>query len=141
MCERVAYTTFVYSSLSISSTASSGPATGTVVPGGISSLFDIVATVTLTVSNSGTVDAAEVAQLYLGLPSSAPTTPVRQLRGFQKTSIAAGANATMKFELRRKDLSYWDVSEKRWVLPSGNFKVEVGASSRNLKLNGTIAVV
>jgi beta-glucosidase len=107
----------------------------------VSSLFDVVATVTATISNSGTVDAAEVAQLYLGLPSSAPTTPVRQLRGFQKTSIAAGASTTVKFDLRRKDLSYWDVSGKRWVLPSGSFKVEVGASSRDLKLNGTIAVV
>jgi beta-glucosidase len=47
----------------------------------------------------------------------------------------------VKFDLRRKDLSYWDVSGKRWVLPSGSFKVEVGASSRDLKLNGTIAVV
>jgi beta-glucosidase len=46
----------------------------------------------------------------------------------------------VKFELRRKDLSYWDASGKRWVLPAGNFKVEVGASSKDLRLNGSIVV-
>ena len=136
----IAYTTFNYSSLSIASTATSGPATGTTVPGGVSSLFDIVATVTATISNSGTVDGAEVAQLYLGLPSSAPATPVKQLRGFDKKSIKVGESATVKFELRRKDLSYWDTAGKRWVLPAGSFKVEVGGSSKDLKLNGAITV-
>ncbi|EHL02638.1 putative beta-glucosidase L [Glarea lozoyensis 74030] len=116
------------------------PATGNIVPGGISSLFDIVATVTMTLSNSGAVSGAEVAQLYLGFPSSAPSTPVRQLRGFQKTLVAGGASTTVKFELRRKDLSYWDASGKRWVLPAGNFKVEVGASSKDLRLSGSIVV-
>ena len=124
----------------MNSSAISGPVTGTIVPGGVSSLFDVVASVTATITNSGTVDAAEVAQLYIGYPSSAPATPVRQLRGFQKPTIAAGASTTVQFDLRRKDLSYWDASGKGWVLPSGTFKVEVGASSRDLGLTESIVV-
>jgi beta-glucosidase len=135
-----AYTTFNYSTIAISGTPASGPESGSTIPGGASSLFDIVATITATITNSGTVTASEVAQLYIGLPSSAPATPVRQLRGFQKLSVKAGDTATAKFDLRRKDLSYWDTSGKVWTLPKGTFVVEVGASSRDLRLSGKIEV-
>ncbi|KAG9231465.1 glycoside hydrolase superfamily [Amylocarpus encephaloides] len=136
----LSYTTFNYTALSITSTATSGPATGATVPGGASSLFDTVATITATITNSGPVPGAEVAQLYLGLPSSAPATPVRQLRGFEKQMLQVGESASVTFELRRKDLSYWDVGGKRWVLPAGSFRVEVGGSSRDLRLSGMMTV-
>ncbi|RDL40395.1 (Trans)glycosidase [Venustampulla echinocandica] len=134
----LSYSTFNYSSISISGTPTSGPESGPTVPGGAASLFEVVATVTATITNSGSVTAAEVAQLYLGLPSSAPATPVRQLRGFDKVSIKAGESATVKFELRRRDLSYWDSSAKKWVLPKGTFTIDVGASSRDLRLSGKL---
>ncbi len=44
----------------------------------------------------------------------------------------------MTFKLRRKDLSYWDSAGKKWTLPTGSFNVFVGASSRDLRLNGTL---
>jgi beta-glucosidase len=133
----LSYTTFSYSDLSISalstSTGSSAKA-----PGGLSNLYDIVASVSATVTNNGTVTGAEVAQLYIGLPASAPASPPKQLRGFQKAKIAAGANAKVTFNLRRKDLSYWDTGSQAWVLPTGSFKVSVGASSRDIRLTGTL---
>lgn len=119
-------------------TPTSGPESGSTVPGGTTSLFDVVATITATVTNSGTVPAAEVAQLYLGFPDSAPDIPVRQLRGFEKTNIQPGESATAKFELRRKDISYWDTASKKWNVPKGTFNVDVGSSSRDLRLNGKI---
>jgi len=133
----LSYTTFTYSSLQISQ---SGLTNGTSVPtpGGLTSLYDIVATVTATITNSGTVTGAEIAQLYITLPSSAPTTPVRQLRGFQKLLLAPKQSGTVAFQLRRKDLSFWSVQLQRWVVPSGNFIVNVGASSRDLRLTGTL---
>lgn len=93
---------------------------------------------TATITNSGTVEGAEVAQLYIGLPSIAPSTPVRQLRGFSKINLAAGESGTVTFSLRRKDLSYWDTDAQKWVTPPGEFTVSVGASSRNLTLTGTM---
>ena len=133
-----AYTTFNYSDLAITGSPTSGPESGETIPGGASSLFEIAARVTATIKNTGSVVAAEVSQLYIGFPSSAPETPVRQLRGFQKLSIKPGESVTARFDLREKDLSYWDSTAKKWVLPKGDFKVEVGASSRDLKLTGKL---
>ncbi len=133
----LSYTTFAYSNLAVSALGTTN--TPGTAPGGPKNLFDILATVTATITNNGTVAGAEVAQLYIGLPSSAPATPVRQLRGFDKISLAAAASGTVTFNLRRKDLSYWDASAEQWVLPSGAFTVSVGASSRDLRLTGTLS--
>lgn len=133
----LSYTTFSYSALTISALSTTPGSTAT-IPGGVANLYDIVATVTAGITNNGTVIGAEVAQLYIGLPSSAPATPVRQLRGFDKISLAAGKSGTVTFNLRRKDLSYWDTAGAKWVMPSGRFAVSVGASSRDLRLTGTL---
>lgn len=137
-----AYTTFNYSDLQVTKTsnATAGPATGEARPGGRADLFDDVTYVTATVTNTGSVAGAEVAQLYISLPDSVPGTPLRQLRGFTKLSITPGQKATAKFSLRRRDLSYWDVTKQEWILPSGLFTVSVGASSRILPLKGTITI-
>lgn len=95
---------------------------------------------TATITNSGSVAGAEVAQLYLSLPSGAPATPPKQLRGFQKLFLEAGASGTVTFNLRKKDLSYWDVPSQNWIVPSGTFGVSVGASSRDLRLTGSFDV-
>ncbi|KAL7783654.1 glycoside hydrolase family 3 protein [Trichoderma ceciliae] len=136
----LSYTKFDYSRLSVTSTARSGPATGAVVPGGPSDLFENVATITVDVKNSGQVTGAEVPQLYLTYPSSAPRTPVKQLRGFAKLSLVAGQTGTATFNIRKRDLSYWDVKTQKWVVPSGTFGVSVGASSRDIRLSGSLSV-
>ncbi|KAG8160837.1 hypothetical protein KVR01_009101 [Diaporthe batatas] len=136
----LSYTNFSYSKLSVTSTAVSGPATGPVAPGGRSDLFQDLATVTATITNSGSVAGAEVPQLYLTLPSGAPAAPPKQLRGFTKLSLQPGASGTATFNLRRRDLSYWDVRSQNWIVPKGNFGISVGASSRDVRLNGSIVV-
>jgi beta-glucosidase len=99
-----------------------------------------VATVTATITNTGSVAGAEVAQLYVTLPSSAPPTPPKQLRGFAKLKLEPGKSGTVTFNLRRRDLSYWDTGRQQWVVPSGSFGVSVGASSRDVRLTGSIVV-
>jgi beta-glucosidase len=86
------------------------------------------------------VDGAEVAQLYIGLPSGAPEAPPKQLRGFDKLAIKAGESGTATFNLRRRDISYWDTAKQNWVVPAGSFAVSVGASSRDIKLEGELTV-
>jgi beta-glucosidase len=135
----LSYTNFTYSALSISGKPSAGPATGTKGPGGPADLWNEVATVSATIANSGAVDGKEVVQLYLGYPASAGE-PVRQLRGFSKVAVKKGASATATFKLRRRDMSVWDESSKKWTVPSGEFAVYVGASSRDLRLTGKIVV-
>lgn len=136
--DKPAYTNFTFSDIKITSNVKPGPATGQTIPGGPADLWEDVATVTATITNSGAVEGAEVAQLYIGLPSSAPASPPKQLRGFSKLKLAPGASGTATFNLRRRDLSYWDTRLQNWVVPSGNFVVSVGASSRDIRLTGTI---
>ncbi|KAF2834359.1 glycoside hydrolase family 3 protein [Patellaria atrata CBS 101060] len=136
----LSYTNFTYADIAVKSTATSGAASTTIVPGGPNDLYNPVATVTASITNSGAVAGAEVAQLYIGMPSSAPASPPRQLRGFEKPMIQPGQSATVSFVLRRKDISYWDTGKKTWVVPSGDFTVSVGASSRDIRLTGKITV-
>ncbi|RFU35213.1 hypothetical protein B7463_g1094, partial [Scytalidium lignicola] len=134
----LSYTTFSYSSLTTSSITvpSSSPISR---PGGPSTLYSTVATITAVITNNGTVAGAEVPQLYIGMPSTAPASPPKQLRGFSKVTLQPGQSTTVTFNLRKKDLSYWDVSSQSWILPSGTFTVYVGASSRDIRLTGTLS--
>ncbi|KAK8105300.1 hypothetical protein PG999_008659 [Apiospora kogelbergensis] len=135
----LSYTNFTYSGIAVTGAPKAGAATGAIVSGGRADLFETVATVTVTVANSGAVTGAEVAQLYVGYPSSV-TAPPKQLRGFEKLPLAAGASGTATFALRRRDLSYWDVSQQNWVVPSGAFTISVGASSRDIRQTATLTV-
>ncbi|KUJ23645.1 putative beta-glucosidase M [Mollisia scopiformis] len=134
------YTTFEYSELTIEKLAGVStsylPPPADVIEGGIASLWDVVAQVTATITNTGSVDAAEIAQLYVGIPGG----PVRQLRGFSKVDIPVGSNVTVEFDLLRRDLSEWGVTEQSWVLQSGSYPIYVGASSRDLPLVGTLTI-
>ncbi|KAJ0417604.1 glycoside hydrolase superfamily [Aspergillus carlsbadensis] len=136
----LSYTTFQYTTLAVSVNVVPGPTTGETIVGGPSDLFDIVGTVSAYVRNSGSVAGAEVAQLYIGYPDSAPSTPPKQLRGFSKINLVPGESGQAVFEVRRRDISYWDVGTQKWVVPTGTFQVYVGSSSRDIRLTGTITV-
>ena len=134
------YTTFSFADLTIDllpgvSTSTLPPASP-VAEGGIASLWDVIAQVTAVVTNTGGVDAAEVAQLYVGIPEG----PVKQLRGFSKVDLEAGKNVTVEFDLLRRDLSEWDITQQTWVLQQGSYQIYVGASSRILPLVGTLTI-
>ncbi|KAI1211232.1 glycoside hydrolase family 3 protein [Annulohypoxylon truncatum] len=135
----LSYTTFGYSGLKVSKTkgadTSSYPSKA-VVEGGQEDLWDIIATVSATVTNTGKVAGAEAAQLYVGIPNG----PVKQLRGFEKPVLKPGQSATVNFSLTRRDLSTWDVTAQKWLLQKGGYKIYVGASSRNLPLTGTLTI-
>lgn len=137
----LSYTSFNYSSLHASSNASNITTypSGPVSVGGKADLWDIIATVTVTVSNTGSVDGAEVPQLYIGYPAIADQ-PASQLRGFERVEVAKGESEDVTFELRRRDLSYWDVNAQEWALPKGEFKIYVGASSRDFKVQGSLTI-
>ncbi|PMD20350.1 hypothetical protein NA56DRAFT_646478, partial [Hyaloscypha hepaticicola] len=77
-----AHTTFNNPDLATIGSPGSGALSEITVPGGASSPFNTAAAVTSTVTNSCTISGAEVAQLYTGLSATAPSSPIRQLRGF-----------------------------------------------------------
>ncbi|KAK7994089.1 GTP binding protein [Apiospora arundinis] len=136
----LSYTTFNYSGVSakLGSANTDAYPTGPIQSGGQIDLWDIVATVSATVTNSGSVAGAEVAQLYVGIPGG--DSPVRQLRGFAKPTLQPGTSATVEFPLARRDLSTWDVVAQNWKLQKGDYAVYVGSSSRSLPLKTTLTL-
>jgi beta-glucosidase len=83
------------------------------------------------ITNTGKVDAAEVAQLYLSFPQLPGVDfPPWQLRGFKKVFIEAGDSKRVTFSLRQKDVSYWNVKAQLWTPVPGDIAVRVAASSR-----------
>ncbi|KAJ3564724.1 hypothetical protein NPX13_g7744 [Xylaria arbuscula] len=123
----LSYTTFSFSGLNITKNESANfdpYPTGEVLQGGPADLWDVLATITASVTNTGEVVGAEVAQLYLGLPGDKDVVPLRQLRGFEKMSLLANQSATVSFPLTRRDLSEWDVVAQKWSLVTGDIKVE-----------------
>lgn len=128
----LSYTTFSYSSLKVNTKSKNLSAQ--LCKG--NDLWAVAATVEATVSNSGKVAGAEVAQLYLAIPNSPP----RQLRGFEKVALKANESATIRFELTRRDFGVWDVEAQAWRIQDGEYKVFVGASSRDIRLTGDVKI-
>ncbi|EME80364.1 glycoside hydrolase family 3 protein [Pseudocercospora fijiensis CIRAD86] len=152
------YSSFDYSSLGVHmdvnstiNTASTSPvyANGTtdntvnknMTSGGYEPLFESVGNITATIVNNGSHTASEVAQLYLEIPvpdgalSGMPNT--RTLRGFKKQQLTPGQRWDVVFDLRRKDISYWDINNQTWVVPNGQFNVFVGRSVLDTPLVGS----
>lgn len=140
----LSYTTFEYGTLSATKTGTRALSfkhpTGKLSLGGSKDLFDNVISVSFTLSNTGDLLGAEVAQLYVQYPSEAQQ-PVRQLRGFEKVALAAGEHKDVTFKLRRRDISYWDVIAQKWALASGEYIFSVGSSSRDLRGEVRVSVL
>jgi hypothetical protein len=81
-----------------------------------------------------------VPQLYLGMPDVAEDVPQppRQLKGFSSVDLAPGQTKRVSFPLDERAFSYWDARAHGWRVKAGCYKVEVGFSSRDLPLQGTI---
>lgn len=143
----LSYTTFTMSSLNVQSVAggnvSALPDNSSIAPGGNPSLWGVLYTVNVTVTNTGNVTGAAVPQVYLSLPQipGEDPTPVNVLRGFDKISLQPGQSQSVSFPLARRDLSYWNSGLQQWVIPSGSIGVNAGFSSRDFRQSSQITVV
>ncbi len=123
----LSYTTFALSELNVSTRGSAADGT-------------LAATVTVTVTNTGTVDGAEVVQVYVHDLESSVARPVRELKGFSKISLAAGASQQVSIELDQRAFSFWAELHGRWAVEAGDFLIAVGFNSRDLPLSETVTV-
>jgi beta-glucosidase len=94
---------------------------------------DLRLTVTCRVSNTGDRAGKEVVQVYVGDVEATVARPPWELRGFVKLDLAPGESADAVVELDARDLSFWSPSVRDWVLEAGEFRIGVGASSRDLR--------
>lgn len=94
---------------------------------------DATVDVSVTVTNTGSVTAAEVVQVYVGDPEATVQRPTRELKAFAKVALEPGESRPLAFTLTARDLSFWHPQLRRWVVEGGRFVVSVGASSRDLR--------
>ena len=90
--------------------------------------------------NAGDIAADEVAQLYIHQQYGSASRPVRELRGFQRISLAPHEKKTVHFSLGKDELTYWNAAKKDWVLDSAAFDVWVGTNS-DAQLHSEFATV
>lgn len=90
-------------------------------------------------TNNSTVDGTEVVQVYVKDVVTSVVVPNKQLKGFAKVPIAAGATETVSVDLNVADLGLWDM-KMNYVVEPGNFTILVGSSSGNLPVNATLTV-
>ena len=94
--------------------------------------------VSLDVTNVGPVAGDEVVQLYIKHQDSAVSRPVKELKGFERISLAPGERRTVTFTLAASQLTYW--GGDGWVLEPGTVEVQAGSSSRDIRLRGDVEV-
>ncbi|MET0928443.1 MAG: glycoside hydrolase family 3 C-terminal domain-containing protein [Aeromicrobium sp.] len=116
------YTTFAYSGLSLE-TDDAGR---------------IVAT--FSVENTGDRTGTEVPQVYVGALPTSVSTPPRSLAGWSKVTLTPGQTKQVTVTIDRRQFSYWDSAQDRWVTPDGNLRVYAGASATKTPLSARVAV-
>jgi beta-glucosidase len=122
----LSYTTFTYSALRLSA--------ATLAQGGS-------VTVSVDVTNSGTRAGDEVVQLYVSYPTTTGVPrPIKQLRGFQRITLAAGAIQTVNLTLTYDQLGYWDATSSSFKVQSGTAHLMVGGSSVDKRSEADVTV-
>jgi beta-glucosidase len=120
----LSYTTFAYSHLRLPKTAVAGA--------------DVK--VALTVKNVGPVAGQEVVQLYVSDPEATVARPEQELKGFAKVELKPGESRELEFILDARAFAFYDVVGHDWKVEPGAFVIRLGASSRDLRLQGTLVL-
>ena len=116
----LSYTNFTYSDLTLDKTSFAAPGS---------------LKITVTITNAGSFDGTEVAQLYIRDLVGSITRPVKELKGFQKVFLKVGESKTLTFTLTADDLAFYNAKLEHKAEP-GDFKVFVGTNSSDVKEAG-----
>jgi beta-glucosidase len=122
----LSYTTFKYSGLKTSSSKLAK---------------DGSITVSVSVKNTGKRAGDEVVQLYVRHQKSALEHPAEELRGFKRVALQPGETKTVEILLAASSLGYWDTNKQSSVVEPGKLKLQVGASSADIRLKKTVTIV
>ncbi len=92
------------------------------------------------IKNTGAVAGYEIAQLYIGPEATGIYRPRRELRGFAKIWLEPGETRTVTFKLGSRAFAHWCTGAKGWRVEGGDYRIEAGASSTDIRLEGTAQV-
>lgn len=113
----LSYSTFEYSDLETSAVSADGT-------------FSL----TFSIKNTSKVVGREVAQVYIADPQCSLPRPVKELKGFVKVELQGEETKTLKVDLNREALGFYDDRQMCWVAEKGKFEVLVAASSEDIRL-------
>jgi beta-glucosidase len=116
----LSYTSFEYSNLKISKKG------------------DFSYEIKLDIKNTGKLEGEEVVQIYVAPKNSLIDRPVKELKSFSKISLKPGEQKTVTMYLHARSFQYYNTEKKSWIADQGEYEIEVGASSRNIKLKEII---
>lgn len=97
-------------------------------------------TVRVPITNTGRVAGREVVQAYVSVGDSAVQRPPHELKGFVCLQVEPGATVEARIVIRRDDLAYWDTRLNGWLVEAGVYRIDVGASSRDLRTSVEVEV-
>ncbi|KAA3616316.1 MAG: beta-glucosidase [Calditrichaeota bacterium] len=118
----LSYTSFAYSNLNLSANKISKSDT---------------LEISFSLSNTGKIDADEVAQLYVRDKKASVKREVKALKGMARVSLKAGESRTVTLKIDKSALSFYDEKAKKWVAEPGEFEILIGRSSRDIRLSET----
>jgi len=121
----LSYTTFKYSNLKIGARSISSNAT---------------LKVKVDITNTGKLAGKEIVQLYVCDVKSTFARPEKELKAFEKVELQPKQTKTITFTLDREAFWYFDVVQNAWSIEPGEFEILVGASSRDIRLSGSITL-
>jgi beta-glucosidase len=119
----LSYTTFEYSQLKLSSSQLQA---------------DGITIVNVKVTNTGKRAGEEVVQLYVHAVTPQIDRPVRELKGFAKVALNPGETKTVQLQVTPRNLAYFDVAGHQWKTDPGDYQIEIGASSRDIRLTAPL---
>ncbi len=96
--------------------------------------------VSFRVKNTGTVFGAETVQLYVNDKESTVFRPEKELKAFTKVFLAPGEETTVRLTLGKRAFAYYNVNIHDWHIETGDFNILIGASSRDIRLTGTVNI-
>ena len=96
--------------------------------------------VTFTLTNTGSVAGAEIAQLYVAKPDAAVFRPAKELKGFTKVFLKAGESKAVTIPLDDKTFRYWNVATDSWEVEGGSYQLLVGANVQDIRLTADITL-
>ena len=121
----MSYSTFEYSNISVDAERIDAAST-------IKVSFDV--------TNTGRVAGKEIAQLYSRVHAPRLIRPLRELKGFAKVNLDPGETKRVDIVIEARDLRYYDPDHGQWLLDAGKLSIEIGASSRDIRLEKTLDV-
>ena len=96
--------------------------------------------VTFKLTNTGKMDGAEVAELYVHAVNPSVYRPKKELKGFKKVFLKAGETKEVTIELDDKAYRYWNDVSKKFEIDGGEYELMVGASVEDIKLTAKVQV-